>query len=230
MDEDWFSLPLIEPEERLAKQFLTSRTDPLAGPSSAELLARLVGGPVEPLAAALGDAERPGTHELDRFLVWEPESWSAIGLSPSQIEGCRALRSLWTRLTLAQVPARPLDRTEHLARYLFWRYGRSQEVFGVLYLDASFVLRFEEVLFEGSLTDARVDRRIVLRRALALSTPRLVLFHNHPSGNPSPSARDFDTSRELSRAAKVVGLQVMDHLILGTDRRYASLRTRGELV
>jgi DNA repair protein RadC len=75
-----------------------------------------------------------------------------------------------------------------------------------------------------------VDVRVILRAALAACSSGIVLGHNHPSGNPSPSAEDFATTANIMRAANVIGIPVLDHVIVTRDElRYYSMFSRGTL-
>lgn len=98
----------------------------------------------------------------------------------------------------------------------------------VLFLDSTYHLLADEVTGRGTIDHAPVYPREVIRRALALQAHYLVLVHNHPSGDPSPSPQDIDMTHHIAQAAKVMGLTVWDHVILGGGRM-VSLREAGFL-
>jgi DNA repair protein RadC len=90
------------------------------------------------------------------------------------------------------------------------------EVFWVLHLDAKNCLQGEPVEVTRGLVDASlVHPREIFRDAVRRSTAAAVLAHNHPSGDPSPSAEDVRVTRQLVEAGKIVDIRVLDHVILG---------------
>lgn len=101
-----------------------------------------------------------------------------------------------------------------------------KEVFFTVLLDRqNQVLGIEEVS-RGSVDETVVHPREVFREAIRRSASALLLAHNHPSGNPEPSATDLAITRQLSEGSKLLGIQILDHVILG-DGQYVSLKERG---
>jgi DNA repair protein RadC len=92
-----------------------------------------------------------------------------------------------------------------------------REQFRVLFLDKKNQLIADEMLGRGTVDHAPVYPREVARRALELSASALILLHNHPSGDPAPSAADIDMTRQLVEAVRVLGIAVHDHLVVGRD-------------
>lgn len=150
-------------------------------------------------------------------------------LTPAQARRLSHLRQLL--VTLADDHARSkdlLDRPEaihRLVRVCHWR--EDQEVMGACYLDCRHRLLATDETFRGTLTRAAVEPRQLLRRGLALGAAGLVLWHTHPSGDPSPSAEDLAFTRRLSEAGEIVGVRLVDHIIAGTGGRFVSLRRQG---
>jgi DNA repair protein RadC len=117
-----------------------------------------------------------------------------------------------------------------IARYLVLRYAvRDQEVMGALFLDARHRLLAESEIFKGTLVRAATEPRPILCAALSVGAAGLALFHTHPSGDPSPSPEDIRFTRRLEEAGAIVGVNLVDHLILGSTSRWVSLRNRGVL-
>lgn len=83
-------------------------------------------------------------------------------------------------------------------------------------------------MYVGTLTTAAVSPRDVLRFALEDGAASIVAFHNHPSGDPSPSAEDLAFTRTLVTAGNVMGIAILDHLIIGSNR-FVSLKQRGAM-
>jgi len=93
----------------------------------------------------------------------------------------------------------------------------TREQFRVLFLDKKNQLIADEVMNRGTVDHAPVYPREVVRRALELSAKSMIIVHNHPSGDPTPSRPDIDMTRQIIEAARALGLSVHDHLIVGRD-------------
>jgi DNA repair protein RadC len=102
----------------------------------------------------------------------------------------------------------------------------SREQFRVLFLDKKNQLIADEVMNEGTVDHAPVYPREVMRRALELSASAVILAHNHPSGDPTPSAADVTMTRQVADAGKVMGIAVHDHIVVGREG-VASLKALG---
>lgn len=111
----------------------------------------------------------------------------------------------------------PLFRTpRQVGEWLRGRYeGETRERFRVLLLDGRHRLISCRVVASGTLTACPVHPRDVFRPALAESAAAVIVAHNHPSGDPSPSAEDLDITGRLQRAGDLVGIRLLDHVILG---------------
>ena len=135
------------------------------------------------------------------------------------------------RRTLAHAPsARVQLRTPRdAAAYLLPQFGsRPVEQFGLVLLDTKHRVLRATVLAVGSLNATGVQPREVFREAALGAAAFIVMFHNHPSGDPSPSPDDVELTRRLVAAGVVMGIEVVDHIILG-DVRYWSFKEMGQL-
>jgi len=92
-----------------------------------------------------------------------------------------------------------------------------REQFRVLYLDKKNQLILDEIQNRGTVDHAPVYPREVVRRALELSASAMIIVHNHPSGDPTPSRADIDMTKQVIETARALGLQVHDHLIVGRE-------------
>jgi DNA repair protein RadC len=121
------------------------------------------------------------------------------------------------RLAKTQVMGRPaLSSWSALLDYCTAAMARSdKEEFPVLFLDRKNVLIADEVQNKGTVDHAPVYPREVIKRALELSASCLILVHNHPSGDPTPSKADIAMTREIVTAANALGIAVHDHLVIG---------------
>jgi DNA repair protein RadC len=114
-----------------------------------------------------------------------------------------------------------------LAQYLLPQYGnRPVEHFGVVLLDTKYRVLRTRVLSVGTLDTSVIHPREVFREAAAGGAAALVLFHNHPSGDPDPSRDDVELTARMVAAGVLMGIDVIDHMILA-DVRYYSFREHG---
>jgi DNA repair protein RadC len=159
-----------------------------------------------------------------------PDLEQRPGLGPAKAG--RVLAALELGARLASEPSAAVLEFRapvEAARYLLPRYAhRSVETFGLLALDVRRRLRREVVVSVGCLTSSLVHPREVFAAAVAARAAALVLFHNHPSGDPEPSAEDLGLTRRLAQAGQLMGIEVLDHLVLGAGR-FVSLKDRGVL-
>ncbi|HLE83993.1 MAG TPA: DNA repair protein RadC, partial [Thermoanaerobaculia bacterium] len=159
----------------------------------------------------------------------EPLGLVHEGVDPEEATLLLAASELGRRLARQEVPRfRPLDDPAAVATYLALRYWRrDQEVLGALYLDRRHRLLRDEETFRGTLSRAAVEPRPILREAVSRRAAALVLFHTHPSGDPSPSLEDLAFTRRMAQAAECLGLRLLDHLVIGGVGRWVSLKERG---
>jgi len=101
-----------------------------------------------------------------------------------------------------------------------------KEQFRVLFLDRKNRLIADEVLGQGTIDRAPVYPREIIKRALDLESTAIILAHNHPSGDPTPSQSDIDMTKHIQSAANAIGVAVHDHLIIGREN-IASFKTLG---
>ena len=124
-------------------------------------------------------------------------------------------------------PRRQLLTPRAAAEYLLPAFGsRPVEQFGVLLLDTKHRVLRATVLSIGTLDASIVHPREVFREAIAGGAAAIVVFHNHPSGDPEPSEDDVRLTERLRAAGVLMGIEVLDHVVLG-DARYYSFREHG---
>ncbi|MCB1007541.1 MAG: DNA repair protein RadC [Acidobacteria bacterium] len=151
------------------------------------------------------------------------------GLGSAKAATLLAAAELGRRLARTDAVERtPLANPAAVASYLALRYGaRDQEVMGALYLDGRNRLLAERELYRGTLNRAAVEPRQILKEGLLHGAAGCLLFHTHPSGDPSPSAEDLAFTRRMAEAGEVVGIRLVDHVVVGSVGRFVSLRERG---
>lgn len=104
----------------------------------------------------------------------------------------------------------------------------NQEHFVVLFLNTKNQIIHRQTIFIGSLNSSIVHPREVYREAVKRSAASIIVAHNHPSGDPSPSQEDIHVTRRLVESGKMIGIELLDHLIIG-DRKFISLKEKGYL-
>ncbi|MED4890372.1 MULTISPECIES: RadC family protein [Heyndrickxia] len=104
----------------------------------------------------------------------------------------------------------------------------SQEHFVCLYLNIKNQVIHRQTIFIGSLNASIVHPREVFKEALRRSAASIICFHNHPSGDPSPSKEDIEVTKRLAECGKIMGIEILDHLIIG-EKKFVSLRQKGYL-
>lgn len=131
-----------------------------------------------------------------------------------------------------------LDNPELMADYITDRlpnsprYNSDSESFGVVFLNTRRRAIGMQVLTNGTLDTILIHPREVFKPAIVINSAAITLFHNHPSGDPSPSQADIKVTRELIQAGQILKIEVLDHIVLGTKsyeraKAYASLREMG---
>jgi DNA repair protein RadC len=138
----------------------------------------------------------------------------------------RLTRETACLLAKARVRGRlTLNNWQALLAYLQTSMAYEQiEQFRILFLDRKNNLIADEVQHHGTVNHTPVYPREVVKRALILNASALIVVHNHPSGDPRPSADDIAMTRQLKAAAEALGLELHDHLVIGHGKT-ASFRT-----
>lgn len=195
------------------------------GLSHRELLATLLGR-TDGAGLALADRLLIG-RGLTRLVACRAADILSLGVPAAAAVNILAAHELATRLAGEDPPLQPRRRQDphRLARRLVLQHARAgQEVLGAVYLDDHDRPLGSDSFFFGTRDRVRVDPRPILKQAILLPAPRLIAFHIHPTGRRMPSPEDVRFSRRLRRACDVVGVELLDHLVLSTDRRWTSLR------
>jgi len=141
------------------------------------------------------------------------------GLGPAKRAEIAAVIELARRALTQELAQRPaFDAPAKVKGYLKLQLGsRGFEVFAVMFLDAQTrLLRFEE-MFRGTLTQASVYPREIVKRALELGAASVILAHNHPSGDAQPSRADERLTQTLKSALMLVDVRVLDHFVVGAN-------------
>ncbi len=197
-----------------------------------ELVALILGSGVARLGAleVANDLlrSRGGLHGLVRSTCSELSAVPGVGTA----KAAQLLAALELgRRTLAHAPGARVRLTtaRDAAAFLLPAFGaRATEHFGAVLLDSKHRVIKTAVVAVGTLNSTVVEPRDVFREALVGGAAAVVVFHNHPSGDPSPSPDDVALTRRLAAAGTLMGVEIVDHIVLG-DTRYCSFRERGLL-
>lgn len=203
--------------QRLRRRFLDGGGDALPDYELLELIlfASNPRGDVKPLAKAL--LERFGSFQ--RVLSASPETLSEVkGLKEAGIVALKAGQAAALRLTRAEAMERPVmaswQKVLDYCRASMAYEGR--EAFRLLFLDRKNRLIADEEQQRGTIDHTPVYPREVVRRALELQAAAIIMVHNHPSGDPTPSRADIDMTEQVKRAAEQLGIALHDHIIMAS--------------
>jgi len=150
------------------------------------------------------------------------------GLTDRTIAALKIAEATALRMLEARIEGQPvLSSWDALGDYLHaaMAHRRTEEV-RILFLNAKNMLIANEALWQGSVDEASVHVREVIARAIALGATALIIVHNHPSGDPSPSQQDIRLTRDLIEAGRHMKVTVHDHVIVGAAGR-TSMRAMG---
>lgn len=150
------------------------------------------------------------------------------GIGPAKAVQIKAALELGRRLSGTAADRRTAIGTPAQASSLMMDEMRflDREHFRIIILNTKNQVMGVELVSVGSLNSTVVHPREVFKTPLKRSAAAIILVHNHPSGDPTPSQEDIDLTRRLVEAGKVLGIGVLDHIIIG-DNRYVSLKERG---
>jgi DNA repair protein RadC len=214
--------------QRLRERLIDSGAESLPDYELLEviLFAARARGDVKPVAKAL-IAHFGGFAEM---MSAEPEALTASGLNLAGIAAIKAAREAALRLMRAELQQRPVVNSwDKLIDYCSAQVAHGKvEEFHILFLDRKNVLIKDERQQRGTVDHTPVYPREVVKRALELGASALILVHNHPSGDPTPSKADIAVTQDIKKAAAPLGVVLHDHLIIGRNR-HTSLRELGEI-
>ena len=163
------------------------------------------------------------------LLTADPQALARVpGMGDTSIAALKIAHAAAIRLVKAEIVNRPvLANWQALLDYLRADMAHHPiERVRVLHLNTRNMLIRDELMNEGSIDQAAVHIREVIRRAIDLGSAAIILVHNHPSGDPAPSRADIDLTRNIIEAGKRLNIAVHDHIIIGTGG-YSSLRAMG---
>ncbi|MHA6317135.1 RadC family protein [Altererythrobacter sp. CAU 1778] len=212
---------------RLRERLLTGGAEALADYEVLEFLlfAARSRGDTKPTAKAL--LKRFGS--LAAVLNAEPGALQKVeGMGESSAAALKIVALAARRMARSEVQQQPvLGSWQALLDYLAIDMAHlTVERVRVLYLDTRNRLIQDHHVGDGSIDEAAIHPREVIRRGLDLGATALILVHNHPSGNPEPSRADIQITNRIAEAGRLLGITVHDHVIVGREG-HASLKAKG---
>ena len=161
-----------------------------------------------------------GLRGLDRARV--NDLLKLPGVGPAKVAQIKAAFELGKRVCAGKLTAPSFESSAVVADHFRPRFiGKRQEIVVAIFLNGQNQCLGEKTITEGTPTQATVYIRRILEEALHESAAAVVLVHNHPSGSPEPSVGDNETTSDLLRACKLVGLVLLDHVIVGESDHYS---------
>lgn len=150
------------------------------------------------------------------------------GLGEAKVAQLRAALEIGRRLSVIAPNERPtITRPEDVATLLLGDMAfLSQEQLRVLCLDTKNHVVHQQVVYQGTVNSSVVRVAEVFKPAITRTCPAIVVVHNHPSGDPTPSPEDIRTTEQLRKAGELLDIDLLDHIVIG-HQRYISLKERG---
>jgi DNA repair protein RadC len=215
--------------ERMREKLLTRGADALADYELLEMLLFLAfkKGDTKPLAKSVINRYGSFAHVLSASTQ---DLLDTPGLGPHSVTALKLVQASAIRLARAEMMEQPvLNNWDRLMDYLAAVMAREKvEQFRVLFLDTRNRLLADEAQARGTVNHTPVYPREVVKRALELHATAIILVHNHPSGDPTPSRDDVEMTCEIRDAARVLSIVLHDHIIVGNGR-WLSFRREGLL-
>lgn len=213
------------PRERLERNGVNSLSD-------AELIAILIRtGTREVSALDLAKGLLSKTSGLEKLSSMSFKELSHIkGIGKTKAASILAAIELGRRVMRAKRGERiKIKGPEDVFSYLSPRLkGSKNEKFGIIILDTKNYVKSEIIISEGDLQASIVHPREIFHYATLELAASIILFHNHPSGDPTPSEYDREVTKKAVSAGKIMGIEVLDHIIIG-DGVYYSFKEKGEI-
>lgn len=163
------------------------------------------------------------------LLTADAEAISRVdGVGETAVAALKIVQAAALRMLRSEVAERPvLASWQALLDYLRVDMAHmTTERVRILHLNSKNMLIRDEVMAEGSIDQAAVQTREVIRRAIDLGSAAIILVHNHPSGDPAPSRADISLTRDIAEAGRRLSIQVHDHVIIGA-KGHSSMRALG---
>jgi len=194
--------------------------------SNSELLAILINNGTKnksaiDLAKEILKLGKDNLNELGRLSVHDLQKVKGIGVAKAVT--IAAALEMGRRRHGAEALEKPsLNNSQPMAQYLkSILQDELREIFVVLFLNAANKVNGHHIVSTGGITGTVADPRIIIKKALEENATRIILSHNHPSGNIKPSEADIVLTKKIKSAAAFMDITVLDHIIIGQDKYYS---------
>ena len=200
--------------------------------SNAELLALVINsGTKEKSAILLAQQVISQAGDIQHLGDITPQELMGIpGIGPGKAARISAALELGKRMA-SRSPSAPVcvDNPDDIAAlFMEEMRGLKQENFRILLLSVKGSILSAETISRGDLSSTPVHPREVFRPAVKKSAAAIILIHNHPSGDPTPSRQDIEITKQIGKASEILNIPLVDHIIIG-DNKYTSLKEAGYL-
>ncbi|MDC3424368.1 DNA repair protein RadC [Aquibacillus sp. 3ASR75-11] len=188
------------------------------------VLAMLIGPKAEP--SVTGELAGLGAKTLSSMTAEDFKKYEGVGeLAATRILSAFGLAGILNKFSKEE---RYVVRSpEDAANYFVDLAHHNQEHFEAIYLNTKNQVVARKNIFKGSLNASLVHPREVFREGLKVSAASLIVAHNHPSGDPSPSSEDIQVTKRLVESGKMIGIELLDHVIIGDCGKFTSLKEKG---
>lgn len=190
------------------------------------LLAVMIGPKANP--SITGQLASLGVKGLSSLSKEELLSYEGIDETiADRIQACLGLAGLMNKFKIENKYV--VRSPEDAAKYLADLSMSDQEQFEAVFLNTKNVVIGRKTIFKGSLNASIVHPRELFREALKLSAASIIVGHQHPSGDPTPSREDIEVTKRLHKVGETVGIELLDHVIIGESGKFTSLKEKGYL-
>jgi len=157
------------------------------------------------------------------FKASDEQLRSIRGMGTAKIAALRAIREIGERWLKEETQQGDfIECSQHVLDLLAHKFrDLQQEIFSIVFLDSKHRMLSVEELFHGTINTASVFPREVVKRALQLGAAAIVAVHNHPSGNPEPSAEDRRVTEDLKKACQLMEISLLDHIVVGSNGHFS---------
>ncbi len=165
-------------------------------------------------------------HSEENFYIAECKTPKCINKVPDKLPDIKEENIRIKIEFIKPVPQYQIRSPAEVADLMAKISERDREELWALYLDIKNKLTGVEMVCRGSLTKCATHPREIFKAAYLTNSSRIILAHNHPTGDPEPSSEDVLFSERIKKASKYLGIKLLDHIIIGRDK-YVSLRAKG---
>ncbi|WP_245638995.1 RadC family protein [Priestia koreensis] len=191
-----------------------------------EMLAVLIGPKANP--SITGELASIGVQGLAEMSVQQLMCYEGIGLQiANRIVSAFGLSNLMRKYGCVNTSR--VASPKEAASLFMDLVGQQQEKFVVAYLNTKNVVIKKKTIFVGSLNSSIVHPREVFREAVNVSAASIICAHQHPSFDPTPSREDIEVTKRINEAGLLIGIHLLDHIIIGTENKWTSLKEKGYL-